>query len=797
MFFLRDTWVRAPRVSLRVRYNENGMGDPPQGAIRIAGGRAFSRVAVILLVLCAIAFGAAVGLLFVYSSDLPQIQELENYRPDVVTELYADDGTSIGSFALQRRILLTYDQIPQILQDAIISTEDRHFMQHWGVDFPRIAEAAWSDIIHRRIVQGASTITMQLAGGLFLNRADRSFRRKIEESMLAIQIERHYTKQQILTMYCNQVYLWNGNYGLEAASEFYFGKHVGELTLPEAALLAGIIRGPIYSPTRYPQTALARRNLVLQLMAENGKITRARAKEAEQTPLGLHLTYPQSNALAPYYVEEIRQKLEQEFGSEAVHQEGLRVYTTLNVTMQRAANQAVRDGLHAYDRRHGWRGNLPNIFRAHLGTLQSYESPDWREPIAVGSYATGLITAVDANAAVAKVGPYRAVITPPDFSWTGEKSPEKLLHVGDLANLLVEALNGATAKVQLEQIPAAQASLLAIDNGSGEIKAMVGGYSFEDSKFNRATQAKRQTGSSFKVYVYTTALEQGMSPFDTVLDAPVTYTSGGKEYSPHNYDNTFEGRITLRRALADSRNVPAVRLLDHVGIQNVVNTARRFGITSPLPPYLPLALGAADLTLLEHTSAFTVFPDDGIHIQPHMIRRVTSYDGAILEEARPRVTDAAPSNVARTMVAMLEDVVQFGTGVRAQALGRPSAGKTGTTNDFTDAWYIGFTPQLTTGVWTGFDDPGISLGTKETGARAALPIWLEFMEQASKGMPVERFPNVIPLEELAKNQHEEVDVQDTAPPTDTTEQGLPQKQPPPPPKVPAKPDVPNGTPSGW
>ncbi|MHB8542317.1 MAG: penicillin-binding transpeptidase domain-containing protein, partial [Candidatus Acidiferrales bacterium] len=420
----------------------------------------------------------------------------------------------------------------------------------------------------------------------------------------------------------------------------------------------------------------------------------------------------------------------------------------------------------------------------------SYQSAEWRGPIAVGSYVTGLITAVDAKAAVAKIGPYRAVITGPDFAWTGAKSPEKLLHVGDLANLYIEGLNGGAAKVQLEQVPAVQAALLAIDNGTGEIKAMVGGYSFTDSKFNRATQAMRQTGSSFKVYVYTTALEQGMTPFDTIVDAPVTYTSGGQEYSPHNYDNLFEGRITLRRALADSRNVPAVRLLDQVGIQNVIDTARRFGITSPLPPYLPLALGAADLTLLEHTSGFTVFPDDGIHIQPHMIRRVTSYDGAILEEARPKVTDVIPPSDARTMVAMLEDVVQFGTGVRAKALGRPSAGKTGTTNNFTDAWYIGFTPQLTAGVWAGFDDKRISLGKKETGARVALPIWLEFMEQASKGMPAESFPNVTPLEELAKTQHEQVDVPDTAPPADATEQGLPQTTPVQLPKPLAKPPVP-------
>ncbi|MFZ0334342.1 MAG: PBP1A family penicillin-binding protein [Candidatus Acidiferrales bacterium] len=770
-----------------------------QGLVRIGGGKFFSRVAIFLLVLCSIAVGCAAGLLFVYNSDLPQIQELENYRPDVVTELYADDGTSIGTFALQRRILLTYDQLPQVLKDAIISTEDRHFMEHWGVDFPRVAEAAWINLVHRRIVQGASTITMQLAGGLFLNRSDRSFRRKTEEAMLAIQIERHYTKQQIFTMYCNQIYLGAGNYGFEAASESYFGKHVSQLTLPEAALLAAIIRGPIYSPILHPKRALDRRNLVLDFMADNGKITKAQAKAAQQMPLGLNVTYPQNSTVAPYFVEEIRQKLEQEFGPEAVHQEGLRVYTTLDTAIQRAAVQAVRDGLHAYDRRHGWRGDLANIFHEHLGTLQTYESPDWRDPIKAGDYVTGLITAVDRTAAVAKIGPYRAVITAPDFAWTGEKSPEQLLQIGDLANLYIESVNGSTVHVQLEQIPAAQAALLAIDNATGEIKAMVGGYSFEESKYNRAVQAMRQTGSSFKVYVYATALEKGMTPFDTVLDEPITYMSGGQDYTPRNYDNTFEGRISLRRALADSRNVPAVRILDQVGIENVIDNARRFGITSPLPPYLPLALGAADLTLLEHTSAFTVFPDDGIHIQPHMIRRVTSYDGAILEEARPKVTDVLPSDVARTMVSMLEDVVHFGTGVRAQALGRPSAGKTGTTNDFTDAWYIGFTPQITAGVWVGFDDPKTSLGPKETGARAALPIWLEFMEQASKGMPVEDFPNVTSLEELAKTAHEQVDVPDNAPPADLSEQGVPEKQPPepakPPVKPPTKPDIPHIAPS--
>jgi penicillin-binding protein 1A len=333
----------------------------------------------------------------------------------------------------------------------------------------------------------------------------------------------------------------------------------------------------------------------------------------------------------------------------------------------------------------------------------------------------------------------------------------------------------------------AQAALLAIDNPTGEVKAMVGGYDFDQSKFNRATQAVRQTGSSFKVYVYATALEQGASPFDTIVDEPVTFRSGGQNYSPKNYDLKFEGRITLRRALADSRNVPAVRLLEHVGVQNTIDMARRFGITSPLPPYLPLALGSADLTLMEHTSAFTVFPDDGIHIEPRYIRRVTSYDGAVLEEPRPDIKDVVQPDVARTMTAMLEEVVQFGTGVRAKELGRVSAGKTGTTNDFTDAWYLGFTPHITAGVWVGNDDKRVSLGKKETGARAALPIWIEFMQQAVEAYPAQNFQNVVPLEKEAGGHQVKVDTPDTAPPADAAEQGLTKTQAVPPAKTPVAP----------
>ena len=760
-----------------------------RATMKIGGGTLLGRLAFAFLVVCSIALGAAAGLLFVYSSDLPQIRALEDYRPITETELYADDGQEIGSFALQRRILVTYDQIPKILKAAILTTEDQHFEEHWGVDFPRVLQAAWHDMVRRRVAEGASTLTMQLAGGLFLNRSDRSFHRKIQETILALEIERHYTKAQIFTMYCNQIYLGAGNYGFEAASEYYFSKPVEQVTLAEAATLAAIIRGPIYSPINHPERAFDRRNLVLALMLRDRKITQAEYEAARKEPLGLHIESLRDD-LAPYFVEEVRQYLEHTYGTEAVHEDGLRVYTTLNVAMQKAADQAVRDGLHAYDRRHGWRGNLPNILRDHLGTIEKYDNDDWHAPVAKGDYVTGLVTEVRPTFATIKIGGYHAMLTPADFAWTGQKSVEALLKVGDLVCVHINELSGTTAEVDLEQQPTAQAALLAIDNANGEIKALVGGYDFEESKFDRATQAMRQTGSSFKVYVYSEALSQGMSPFDTVVDEPVTYHSGGQDYSPHNYDEKFEGRITLRRALADSRNVPAVRLLDRVGIENTIDLARKFGLTSPLPPYLPLALGAADLTLIEHTSAFTVFPDDGIHIEPHFIRRVTSYDGNVLEEDRPNVTDVLSPDVAHTMTAMLEDVVQFGTGVRAKELGRPSAGKTGTTNDFTDAWYMGFTPQLTAGVWVGNDDPRVSLGKKETGARAALPIWLEFMQKGMQGMPVEDFPNVVPLEKQAGGHEEQVDTPDTAPPADAAEQGLTQTKapapPPPPPAAPAK-----------
>jgi penicillin-binding protein 1A len=741
------------------------MSSPTTIGVRIRNVKWFSRVVFGVLVIVAAAFGAASGLIFVYQSELPEVRALEDYRPDTVTELYADDGQQIGTFSLQRRILVSYDQIPAVLRDAVLSAEDQHFYEHWGIDLPRVVQAAWRNLTHFRKAEGASTLTMQLAGGLFLDRTDRSFRRKVQEAMLAVQIERYYTKRQIFTLYCNQIYLGHGNYGFEAASQFYFGKSLKDLSLPEAALLAGIIPGPKYSPVLHPDRARARRGFVLNRMAAVGKITRAQAEAAEKQPLVLHLQTPR-NDLAPYFVEEIRRDLERNYGTEAVHERGLRVYTTLNVNMQRQANAALREGLHSYGRRHGWRGELDNVISDELGTLQNYESDDWRRPISKDDYVTALVTSLDNTTATLKIGPLRAVLTRADMTWTGQSSPARLLRVGDLSEVRIKEINGGVAKVDLDQHPAAQAAFLVIDNASGEVKAMIGGYSFEESKFNRATQAFRQVGSSFKPYLYATAIEEGHDPFETVVDEPLTVESGGQPYSPHNYDGKYEGRITLRRALAGSRNVPAIKLGQEVGIDNVVEMAKRFGITSPLPPYLPLVLGAAEITLMEHTSAFTVFPNDGIRIEPHLIRRVSTYDGAVLEEARPHVYDVIKPEVARTMTAMLEEVVQFGTAQRAKELNRQVAGKTGTTNDFTDAWFIGFTPSVTAGVWIGYDDKRISLGKKESGARAALPIWLDFMKAYLADKPAEEFANVEPLSKVALTRQISVDTPDSAPTED-------------------------------
>ncbi len=704
--------------------------------IQVGGTKLVGRVVFALLVVASALIGAFAGLLLVYSTDLPEVSQLQSYHPSSVTELYDDQGRVIGSFALQRRVLDTYDQFPQVLKDALLSTEDKDFYQHWGVNFWRMLGAAYRDLASGSRAQGASTLTMQLSRNLFLT-PERSFMRKIQEIMLAIQIERRFTKPQIFTLYANQIFLGHGVYGFEAGAQFYFSKRAKDLTLDEAAVLAGLPKAPnYYSPINNPERALKRRNLVINSMLEDGKITAAQATEAKAQPIQLHLQ-ADPNWVAPYFAEEIRRYLENKYGSEEVHQGGLRVYTTLDKDLQEAANRALLDGLAAYERRHGWNGRLENLVAARID-LDKYVNGDWDEPLVPGSYLHALVLDVNKNYATVKLGRHTAQITAADMAWTGHKSPVEILSRGDIVYVRVTAVAGGTVKVALEQDSGTQGALLAIDNATGDIKAMVGGRDFEESKFNRATQALRQVGSSFKPYVYTAVIDAGGTPNDTVLDAPVTFSTASGPYSPHNFDGKFEGTITYRRAFMMSRNIPALKVEQRVGIQKVIEYARRFGITSPLPPVLPLALGAADITLAEQTSAFTTFPNDGVRVVPRYIRKVVDYDGRVLEENYPDVKDVISPRTARIMTSMLREVVQHGTAYAATRLNHPLAGKTGTTNDFTDAWFVGFSPSITCGVWVGFDEKR-TLGKKETGALAALPIWMDFMKVAIAGHDKEDF----------------------------------------------------------
>jgi penicillin-binding protein 1A len=676
--------------------------------------------------------------MFVYSIDLPQMDDLARYRPNTTTELLDVHGRPFGSFALERRVVVPYSDFPPVLRQAIISIEDKSFERNWGVNLFRAVGAAYRDLHDKGRAQGASTLTMQLARNLFLS-SEKSYGRKIQEIFLSVQIERRFTKQQIFELYANQIYLGHGTYGFEAGSEFYFNKRVGALTLPEAALLAALPKGPeAYSPLKYPDRALKRRNLVLTEMLDDRKITLQQANEAKAAPLGLHLE-PPPNSVAPYFVEEVRRQLEKEYGVEQVHGAGLRVFTTLDLDLQVVANKAVLDGTATYERRHGWKGRLANVVLQGTN-VESYRHPDWVQPLDKGSYVHGVVTTVSAKKVAVKVGADRQVmLTPEDWKWTQNGDGDSFLRTGDVIYVRVESNSpDGTLHASLQQDSGAQASMMAVDNSSGEVLAMVGGRDFALSQFNRATQAQRQVGSSFKPYVYTTAIEGGAKPTDIVVDGPVTFPSASGPYTPHNYEPNYKGAMTLLEAFAESRNIPALKLAFKAGIRKVIDTAHRFGITSELPVALPVAIGAADITLYEQVGAYSVFPNDGIRIEPHYIRKVTQADGLPLDEAPSQVSEVISVQTARTMMQLLQAVVQHGTAASASQLKHPLGGKTGTTNDFTDAWFIGFSPSVTCGTWIGFDDRQ-SLGEKETGAHAALPMWMDFMRVAIANKPNEAF----------------------------------------------------------
>ncbi len=697
------------------------------------------RSALAALILLAIVTGSLAGLMLVYSADLPQMEDLEHYRPSTVTDLYDHNGRLIGTIALEQRHIVGYDDFAPVLRQAVISIEDKNFYSHWGVNVFRVAGAAWHDIRSHARAQGASTLTMQLARNLFLN-DDRTMKRKIQEAYLAIQIERTLTKKQIFTLYGNQIYLGSGMYGFEAASEYYFSKRAKDLTLTEAALLAGLPKGPVaFSPVLYPERALKRRNLVLSEMESDGVITHAQAQAARNAPLGLHIEQPQG-AVAPWFQEEVRRELDRRFGSDEVHQAGLRVDTTLDLNLQQTANHAVLDGLAAEERRQGWKGHLENVLTAGQ-TLEGYRHPDWGVQYGPGDYVHALVTRVLPLEIHARIGPPEnpgdeVVLVAQDWQWTGERMADGLVTPGDIIYVhLSAAMEGEERRANLEQDSGVQGALLAVDNTSGDVLALVGGRDYALSVFDRATQAQRQVGSSFKPYVYTAAIESGLKPSDMVVDGPVSFGS----YVPHDYEDNFKGAMTLTTAFAESRNIPALKLAARVGIEKVIDTAHRFGVTSKIPPYLPIALGAVDISLDQQVASYAVFPNDGIRVAPHLIRKVTNADGIVLWEDRPEVREVISQDTARTMMTLLQAVTAHGTGAAAAQLHHPLGGKTGTTSDFTDAWFMGFSPSVTCGVWVGYDSRE-TLGDKETGARAALPIWMTFMKAAIAGKDDETFP---------------------------------------------------------
>jgi penicillin-binding protein 1A len=701
----------------------------PRGKRKLAGN-----AALFVLLILAIITGSLAGLMLVFSVNLPQINDLERFRPSTMTDLYDAKGRIIGSFALEKRVIVNYNDFAPVLRQAVISIEDKNFDSHWGINVFRIAGALVHDLRSHGRAQGASTLTMQLARNLFLS-ADRTAARKAQEAILAIQIERAFTKEQIFTLYGNQIYLGSGMYGFEAASQFYFSKHAKDLALTEAALLAGLPKGPAaYSPLINPEKALRRRNLVLSEMESDGAITHQQADQARKSPLGLHVNQPEMS-VAPWFQEEVRRELEKRFGTEQVHAAGLRVQTTLDLDLQTTANKALSDGLAAYERRHGWKGKLENVLAGGVA-LDDYKHPDWATASHAGDYVHALVTQSRPLEIHARVGAEQIVLVPEDWSWTGQRYGDALVKPGDIIYVhLADAFEGIARRATLEQDSGTQGAVLAMDNTTGDVLAMIGGRDWATSQFNRSTQAERQTGSSFKPYVYTTAVEEGTKPDDIIVDAPVSFGT----YAPHNYENDFKGAMTITNAFAESRNVPAVKLAARVGIRKVIETAHKFGVTTDIPAYLPVALGAAEITLQQQVTSYSVFPNDGIRVKPRLIRKVTNADGITLWEDAPAVDEIVSQQTARTMMTLFRAVTAHGTGAAVAQMNHPLGGKTGTTSDYTDAWFLGFSPSITCGVWVGYDSRQ-SLGEKETGARAALPIWMQIMKAAIAGKDDEQFP---------------------------------------------------------
>ena len=690
------------------------------------------------------------GLLWHLAKDLPALDQLGTYQPSLVTQVYSSDQQLIGQFFIERRILTPVGDIPEGLRRAVVAVEDVRFFEHPGLDYIGMARAAWTNLRRGGKVEGASTITQQLARSLFLS-SERTFDRKVRELILAYKMELILTKEQILELYLNQIYFGQGAYGVASAAQTYFGKDLSALTIGESAFLAGLPKSPNhYSPFKAYDRAKKRQEHVLARMEEAKFLTTAEREQAAAEILNFRR--PGAEQAAPYFVEYIRQLLVAKYGESMVYKGGLKVMTTLNMEMQKAAEAAFAYGLRELDKRQGWRGPLRTVDLTAPTPPIVAATTD--QVLKVGDYREGVITKVAKDQYLVQIGTTQAQLAFDDMAWakrrlTGPDTAKdvvvnpnlkQVLKPGDVIEVMVKQLDRGIVHVQLEQTPLVEGGLIALEPGRGAIRAMVGGYDFSRSEYNRAVQAHRQPGSAFKPIIYATAVSQGMSPASVILDAPVVYEQeqDEKTWKPENYGRKIHGMVSLRDALAHSHNLATVRLLDKVGVKNVIDFAKTVGITSPLAADLSLGLGSSSVGLMELTSAYSVLLNQGSRAEPYAILFVKDNAGTVLEQAEPQALQVISKETAYLVTNMMEDVIQKGTGQAAKMIGRPIAGKTGTTDEFINAWFIGGAPNLVTGIYVGFDDRR-SLGETESGAHAALPIWISFMQKALKPLPVMAF----------------------------------------------------------
>lgn len=694
------------------------------------------------------------GFLYIVIRDLPSIASLKDYRPSIITRVYSDNDKLIDEFYLEDRKVIAITQTPKVVIQAFVAAEDARFFQHEGLDPHGIIRAFFRNLKAGKIVQGGSTITQQVAKSLFLSPKKR-YIRKLKEAILAYRIDKYLKKYEILNLYLNHIYLGHGTYGIEAASQRYFGKSARDLTLSEATLLAGLPKAPSrYSPFSHPKRARQRQAYALSRMTEDGYITEEEKEQALKTPLELKQS-KQEEKIAPYFTENVRRYIQTKYGSNVLYREGLEVYTTLNIEMQKAARAAVDRGLRELDKRQGYRGPLRRIpmeeFDSFLGKMD--------DRVEKGCIIKALVVDIDSKKKIVRlrIGEYSGTITLKDMSWaripdpdvaSGSvkiRNPADVLNVGDVVEariIEISETEETQLKLALEQEPAVQGSLLCMDVKTGEIKAMVGGRDFKKSEFNRATQSKRQPGSAFKPFIYTAAFDKGLTPSTIVMDSPIIFKDTLKDslWKPKNYEEKFYGPTTLRTALVHSRNLVTIKILKDIGINYAADYATNMGIKSPLTRDLSMALGTSGTTLLEMVRTYGVLANQGKKVEPYYIKKIVDRTGHVFEENLPKTEQVIDPRIACITTNLLQGVVQNGTGWRVKkAIKRPVAGKTGTTNDLKDAWFIGFTPSIACGAWVGFDEE-IPMGKHETGSRAASPIWIYFMKKILEEMPVEFFP---------------------------------------------------------